>query len=286
VKISVLIPAFNEAPSVGAVVQRVRQVMDSRGDDYEVLVIDDGSSDGTAAAAAAAGATVIAQPKNGGYGLALKTGLRKAQGDFVAIADADGSYPIDSLPALLDRVPRFDMVVGARSGSQFRGSPFKWWGRCALHAMVHFVTGTRVPDVNSGMRVFRRDIAMRSINQIGNGFSFTTTLTLAMLLNSHFVEYVSIDYLKRAGASKVRIGRDTLRTLQILVMAIVAYNPIKMFLLLIYIQLLALLPAVALDLILSQGGHAGVILIVASSSSLLLLGLGLVSDLLRRLPTA
>jgi hypothetical protein len=148
------------------------------------------------------------------------------------------------------------------------------------------VTGVKVPDVNSGMRVFRKTIALANINRIGNGFSFTTTLTLAMLLEGHFVLYVPINYLARVGSSKVRMPRDTLRMLQILVMAVVSYNPIKLFLLLVYLQGLALVPCLIADVLLAGGTHVGLIAVIGSAAALLLFGMGLVTDVLRRLPTA
>jgi glycosyltransferase involved in cell wall biosynthesis len=280
-KISVLVPAFNEERVVAETVERVKAVLERCGVDHEVIVIDDGSSDATAQRAAGTGARVLRHPTNGGYGRALKTGMRAAGGEWIAILDADGSYPIEALPSLLERVPEFDMVVGARTGRHYRGSLMKWWGRVALQRMVRFVAGTVVPDVNSGLRVFRKSIALANIDRIGNGFSFTTTLTLAMLLEGHFVLYVPIEYLERVGRSKVRLGRDTLRTLQILVMAIVAYNPIKLFLLLAYAQGLATLLGVVVDASLAHGAHIGVVLTVGSAATLLLFALGLIADLLR-----
>jgi hypothetical protein len=133
------------------------------------------------------------------------------------------------------------------------------------------------------MRVFRRDVAIANIDRIGNGFSFTTTLTLAMLLQGHFVQYVPIDYLARVGRSKVRLSRDTLRVLQILVMAVVSYNPIKLFLLLAYVQALALVPCLLADALLAGGRHVGLIFAIGSASGLLLFAIGLTTDVLRRL---
>jgi glycosyltransferase involved in cell wall biosynthesis len=284
-KVSVLIPAFNESEAVRNTVERVHRTMRGLGLDYETIVIDDGSSDETATQASAEGVRVLRHPANAGYGRALKTGLRHASGDWVAIVDADGSYPIEELPRLLAEIPGFDMVVGARTGERYRGSKMKWWGRQLLERMVHFVTGVRVPDVNSGMRVFRKTIALANINRIGNGFSFTTTLTLAMLLEGHFVLYVPISYLARVGSSKVQLRRDTLRVLQILVMAVVSYNPIKLFLLLVYLQALALIPCLIADVLLAGGAHVGLISVIGSASALLLFGMGLITDVLRRLPT-
>jgi glycosyltransferase involved in cell wall biosynthesis len=285
-KVSVLIPAFNESAAVRNTVARVQSTMTGLALDYETIVIDDGSSDETATQATVEGVRVLRHPANAGYGRALKTGLRHASGDWVAIVDADGSYPIEDLPRLLAEIPRFDMVVGARTGERYRGSKMKWWGRQLLERMVRFVTGVKVPDVNSGMRVFRKTIALANINRIGNGFSFTTTLTLAMLLEGHFVLYVPISYLARVGSSKVQMRRDTLRVLQILVMAVVSYNPIKLFLLLVYFQVLALIPCLITDVLLAGGAHVGLIGVIGSAAALLLFGMGLIADVLRRLPTA
>ncbi len=285
-KVSVLIPAFNESAAVRNTVKRVHSTMTGLGLDYETIVIDDGSSDDTVTQATVEGVRVLRHPANAGYGRALKTGLRHASGDWVAIVDADGSYPIEDLPRLLAEIPRFDMVVGARTGERYRGSKMKWWGRQLLERMVRFVTGVKVPDVNSGMRVFRKTIALANINRIGNGFSFTTTLTLAMLLEGHFVLYVPISYLARVGSSKVQMRRDTLRVLQILVMAVVSYNPIKLFLLLIYLQVLALIPCLISDVLLAGGAHVGLISVIGSAAALLLFGMGLITDVLRRRPTA
>jgi len=228
--LSILIPAYNEAASITSTIQQLRAVMDRTDTVYEIIVIDDGSKDDTATLAEQTGARVIRHPINGGYGRALKTGMRNAAYDWCAIADADGSYPLERLPDMLAYIPRFDMVVGARTGQHYWGSFSKRIGRLALLRLVAFVVGRKVPDVNSGFRVFRKDIALRHARRISSGFSFTTTLTLAMFLEEHFVYYMPIDYLVRAGKSHVKIRQDSLRTLQILTQAILYYNPLKLFL--------------------------------------------------------
>jgi glycosyltransferase involved in cell wall biosynthesis len=228
--LSILIPAYNEAANVTQTVERIQTTMEPTGTEYEIIVIDDGSEDDTAARAEALGVRVLRHPTNGGYGRALKTGMRHARYDWCAIVDADGSYPVDRLPELLSYVPRFDMVVGARTGAHYWGSPRKRLARLVLRRVVNFVVGMDVPDVNSGMRVFRKAIALAHARRISGGFSFTTTLTLAMLLDEHFVHYVPIDYYQRVGRSKVRPGVDSLRMLQIVTQAIVYYNPLKIFL--------------------------------------------------------
>lgn len=280
--VSVLIPAFNEAPSIRRTVLAVREALTAASIDHEILVIDDGSTDGTAAEAESTGAVVLRHPVNRGYGRSLKSGLRRAAGELIAIIDADGSYSPEAIPHFIGRMASFDMVVGARQGGHYHGSQAKWLGRLALEQMVLFVTGVRVPDVNSGLRVFRKQIAMDNIQQIGNGFSFTTTLTLAMLLEGHFVEYVPVPYHARVGVSKVRLRRDILRTMQILTTAILAYNPIKLFLVLSYLAALALVASLVIDVVASQGTHSGLITLSGIATVLLLFGMGLLAEALRR----
>lgn len=282
ITVSLLIPAYNEVAAIAETVHRARAALGAVDCDLEILVIDDGSTDGTGPAAAKTGVVVLSHPTNGGYGRSLKTGVRRAAGDWIAIVDADGSYPIDRLPELLTHIPAFDMVVGARQGLSYRGSLLKWQGRKVLTSLVKFVTGVTVPDVNSGMRVFRKSIALRNLDHFSNGFSFTTTLTLAMFNQGHFVKYVPIPYEPRIGESKVRMGRDTLRTIQILVMAIVAYNPIKLFLAISCSAGLLGLIGVSIVAATLGLGAAAFLSTFVMLCLLVLFGLGLVCELLRR----
>jgi len=230
VMLSILIPAYNEAASIQQTIERVRQAMTRTSVVFEIVVIDDGSRDETARLAEETRVRVIRHPVNRGYGRALKTGMFHATYDWCAIVDADASYPVERLPDLLAHIPRFDMVVGARTGRHYWGSLVKRLGRIFLLALVDYVVGMRVPDVNSGMRIFRKEIALAHLQRISSGFSFTTTLTLAMLLDEHFVKYLPIDYFSRSGKSKVKMGIDSLRMLQILTQAVLFYNPLKLFL--------------------------------------------------------
>lgn len=229
--ISFLIPVYNEGDSIRETLRNLRHVADDLGISYEVIVIDDGSTDNMPAFQKEDGIILIRHPNNRGYGRALKSGILRASHDWCAIVDADGSYPVERFADLLKFIPQFDMVVGARTGKNFWGSWLKRINRHILHAMVEFVVGQRIPDVNSGMRIFKRSIAITHFNRICSGFSFTTTLTLAMLLDEHFVKYVPIEYHPRVGKSKVKMGVDSLRMLQILVQSTLYYNPLKIFLL-------------------------------------------------------
>jgi glycosyltransferase involved in cell wall biosynthesis len=274
--VTVVIPAYNEAGAIGGVVTHVRTVLRQHGLDGEVLVVADGATDGTAAEAAAAGATVVEHPQNMGYGRSLKTGILAAQHDLIVITDADGTYPADRIPELVGLAARFHMVVGARTGAFYQGSFVKRLGRIVFRWLSEFATGTRIPDINSGLRVFRRQDIVPFFPIISAGFSFTTTCTLVYLLNDLFVKYVPIEYHRRHGRSKVRHIRDSLRALQIIVEAILRCNPIKIFLLLAAPYFIA---GVALLLWGLIGTHGVVTMcgVTAICTGGLVLGLGFVS---------
>lgn len=232
---SVIIPAYNEEEGVESVLTRLRAL----GDGVEVIVVDDGSVDATAERARRAGATVIRHPANNGYGSSLKSGIREAKNDLIAITDADGTYPVEELPAMVRKVEEgFDMVVGARHGAHFRGTFLKMPARFIFQFLVEFSTGRHIPDINSGLRVFRRSTVMPLFPLLCGTFSFTTTLTLAYCFLRKFICYVPIRYEKRIGRSKVRMVRDSLRTLQYIVESIARFNPLKIFLLLTMLLLL------------------------------------------------
>ena len=158
--VSVVIPAYNEEHGVGPVVTELRGVLASNGITAEVIVVDDGSTDQTARAAAAAGARVLRHRSNRGYGAALKSGITAASNEYVVITDADGTYPCHYIPEILSKLETADMVVGARIGSNVKipliRRPAKW----VLNQLANYMTGTRIPDLNSGLRAFRRKLAM------------------------------------------------------------------------------------------------------------------------------
>jgi glycosyltransferase involved in cell wall biosynthesis len=203
--ISVVIPAYNEHLSVAGVVRDVKEHTGGLGN-VDLLVIDDGSSDGTGAAAEEAGARVISHQGNLGYGAALKTGIRAARFDRIVIIDADGTYPAANIPEIVASLETCDMAVGARTGEEvaipFVRRPAKW----LLRRLAQYITGMEVPDFNSGLRAFRRDLVMRYYHLLPEGFSFTTTITLACLCDGLRVEFLPINYRTRVGKSKLTAG--------------------------------------------------------------------------------
>lgn len=229
--LTVVIPAYNEGSVIAVTVFDVQKVIEMNNlHGAEIIVVDDGSSDKTAEMSHKSGAATISHPHNIGYGRSLKDGIRAAKNDTIVITDADGTYPIDMIPVLLSEYEKgFNMVVGARQGENYDESFKKKSLRLVLKKLVEFTAGRKIPDINSGLRVFSKKEVLPYFSKLCDTFSFTTSLTLAYMMNGMFVKYVPIDYMKREGTTKVRLFRDSMRTMQFIVEAIMFYNPIKIF---------------------------------------------------------
>ena len=227
--VTIVIPAFNEAAHVAAQIRAVREVMEQTDWRFEIIVVDDGSSDGTAARAAETGVRVLRHKKNRGYGASLKRGIAAAAFDWILITDADGTYPPSAIPALLERGSDNDMVVGARTGQSVKiplvRRPAQWF----LGRLASYLAGQRLPDLNSGLRLMRKSLVERYVHLLPSGFSFTTTITLASACNDHPLEYVRINYLARLGESKIR-PRHAYDFLLLILRVMVFFNPLKVFL--------------------------------------------------------
>lgn len=228
--VSVVIPAFNEAAHIAEQVRSVDRVMRDSGWAYEIIIVDDGSTDGTAEAAAGAGVgRVVRRAQNRGYGAALKLGIRQARHDWILITDADGTYPVDAIPALLAQHAASSMVVGARTGPRVQvpwaRRPAKWF----LNRLASYLAGRHLPDINSGLRLMRKSLVDRYEHLLPDGFSFTTTITLSAACNGHPLAYVPIDYHARLGESKIR-PRHAYDFTLLIVRTMVFFHPLKVFL--------------------------------------------------------
>ncbi len=227
--LSIILPACNEEPGIGSVLQSLKELYP----DAEVIVVDDASTDRTAAIAQEYGVKLIRHSLNQGAGKSVKDGVRQAFSDRIIMMDSDGTYPVASIPALLAELDRgYNLVVGARHGHAYNGRFFKRIARFVFRCLAEFATGKRIPDINSGMRAFRRSEILPYFPHLCNGFSLPTTMTLAYFFTGMKVRYVPIEYSKRLGVTKVKIVRDSLRTLQFMTESIAYYNPLKLFLLL------------------------------------------------------
>jgi glycosyltransferase involved in cell wall biosynthesis len=231
--LSVIVPCFNEERGVGEGLESLLKVTSGLGLPVEILAVDDGSTDATLARLQdfRGRIRILSNGRNMGYGAALKHGLRKARFSLVAIIDADGTYPAEALPALLALVlsEDADMVVGARTGDMVAvpwvRKPAKWF----LGKIANYVAGQKIPDINSGLRVFRRDAAIQVYPLYPDGFSFTTTITLAMLTNGFDVRYVSINYKKRIGKSKIHPIREPINFILLITRISLYFAPLKLF---------------------------------------------------------
>jgi glycosyltransferase involved in cell wall biosynthesis len=226
--LSVVIPAYNEEGAVRATVQEVFDALDPTGIEYEVIVIDDGSRDNTLAEAKASGAVVDANQVNSGYGATLKRGVKKARYEYVAIMDADGTYPARYLPGMLAMCRDQDMVVGDR-GAGMKNVPLvrrpaKW----VLNNFASFLAERKLNDLNSGLRVFRKSELIPFLPLLPQNFSFTTTITLCMSSNGKRMIYTPIEYGKRVGKSKIR-PIDFLNFIILILRISTLFNPLRVF---------------------------------------------------------
>jgi glycosyltransferase involved in cell wall biosynthesis len=227
--VTVIIPAYNEEDGLESVVSEIRKHLENQADagGLEIIVIDDGSTDATAAAAGRLDVRVVTHPINLGYGASIKTGLRAARNDVILLTDADATYPAEFIPRILRELSECNMVVGARKGARVHiptvRKPAKW----LLNTVAEYLVQRPIPDLNSGLRAFRKADAMRFINLYPSGFSFTTTITLAYLSSDLLVRYVDINYNERVGKSKIRPLRDTKNLFLTVIRCILFFNPLR-----------------------------------------------------------
>jgi glycosyltransferase involved in cell wall biosynthesis len=226
--ISVILPAYNEQVAVASQVEAIRQTLCAHDIVHEIIVVDDGSEDLTVKEATQAHARVIRHPENRGYGASIKTGIRAAAYDTIVIIDADGTYPADQIPSLVRMLEHADMVVGARIGKRVHipwvRRPAKWLlGRLATR-----IAGHPIPDLNSGLRAFRRECVKQYFSILSNRFSFTTTVTLAYLADEYRVIYHPIDYYRRVGQSKIT-PRHFMDFVMLVLRMAMLFQPLKIF---------------------------------------------------------
>lgn len=226
--VTVILPSFNEEAAVSDQVRAVRAVLTRHRIEHEIIVVDDGSADATSPRALDAGARVLRHPENRGYGSAIKAGIEAARHGTIVIIDADGTYPSDQIPVLLGLLEEADMAVGART---LRNVHIPWArrpGKWILGWLANRIAGHRIPDINSGLRAFRSECVRQYFSILSNRFSFTTTVTLALLADDYRVVYHPIEYYRRLGKSKITPRHFMDFMILVLRMAML-FQPLKVF---------------------------------------------------------
>jgi glycosyltransferase involved in cell wall biosynthesis len=233
--VTIVLPCYNEQDHVIDEVERICKSMDASGHTYELLAVDDCSTDDTLARLEEAAPNfpnmqVVPFHRNGGSGTVRRIGSQQANGDIVVWTDADMTYPNERIPELvdiLDQDPSVDQVVGARTTEEGTHKllrvPAKWFIRKTAERLA----GQKIPDLNSGLRAFRKDVAAPYLKLLPPGFSCVTTITLAFLSNQHDIRYVPIDYAKRAGSSKFHFVHDAYRYILQVLRMVMYFNPLK-----------------------------------------------------------
>ena len=237
-KTSIIIPCYNEKHAIRETIECIWAVIrKSDIKNVEIIAVNDGSTDGSehvlnalATESQAGELIVIHHNRNQGYGAALKTGIRRSQSDYICITDADGTYPNERIPELIRKITSndLDMVVGARIGENVDYSKIRSIPKMILVPWVSFLCGTEVPDINSGLRIFRRDRSLDFLNLLPDGFSFTTTITICLLRNRYAVEFTPISYARRIGKSHIKPIRDTLRFTQLILRTGMYFAPLRL----------------------------------------------------------
>jgi polyisoprenyl-phosphate glycosyltransferase len=228
--VSVILPVYNEKGHVVAEIDRIKAALDASHYTYELIVVDDGSKDGSAELLRTVpDITFVPLGRNQGSGTARRIGSRMARGRVIVWTDADMSYPNQRIPELVKELEGHDQVVGARITEEGTMKalrvPMKW----TIRRLAEYLTQTKIPDLNSGLRAMRRDVADQFLHLLPQGFSCVTTMTMTFLANGYTVKYVPIEYAKRAGSSKFHPYKDTRRYLLQVVRMVLSYEPLRFF---------------------------------------------------------
>ncbi len=227
--ISIIIPVYNEEKAIGKVIDDVKKAMDQTNDSYEILVVDDASTDKSVEIAKSKNVKVIERPINRGSGAARKTGIINAKGKIIVMLDGDETYNANDIPKMLSHFPKYDQVNGARTKEKGTIKVFRVPAKWFIRKLACYLSNTNIPDLNTGLKAFKKNIMMKYLWVIPDGFSCVTSMTLAFLTNGHPIKYIPTTYCKRIGKSKFHPIKDTLQYFQTVIRMIIYFNPLKIF---------------------------------------------------------
>jgi len=232
-KISIVIPVFNEQECLNKTIHQMEELLESADFAFDIIIVNDGSTDGSNEILEAINnplIKIIHHDINRGYGAALKTGIAKASTSYVCTTDADDTYPNLELKKLANYIKDgYSMIVGARTGDLVQIPLLRRFPKWVLNKVANYLTGVKIPDINSGLRIMKKEDVEHFIKILPDGFSFTTTITLAMVTNNMPVCFIPINYYHRKGKSKIRPFYDTLNFLQLIIRTSMYFNPLKVF---------------------------------------------------------
>jgi glycosyltransferase involved in cell wall biosynthesis len=230
-EVSIVLPVYNELDHLGREIARIRAAMEDSAYSYEIVVVDDGSTDGSAEELGQIeGIRLIRFAQNRGVGTARKAGTHAARGRVVVWTDVDMTYPNDEIPRLVKELERSDQVVGARTSEQGTAKALRVPAKWLIRKLAGYLVESRIPDLNSGFRAFRTDVARQYLHLLPKGFSCVSTMTLAFLANGYSVTYIPIEYRERGGRSKFHWWSDTKRYVMQVIRMVLSFNPLRVFL--------------------------------------------------------
>lgn len=274
--VTIIIPVYHEMEIIADIIERVRVTMDRLQRLYEILVIDDGSKDDTAARAKKAGARVISHPYNIGNGAAIKTGIRQAQGKILVMMDGDGQHNPEDIPLLLEKIDRFDMVVGARTHDS-ESHLHRNIANGLYNFFASYICKRKIMDLTSGFRAIKTSIAHQFVTMLPNTFSYPTTITMAVIHQGYSLTYVPIKTNRRIGKSKIKLFADGSRFFLIILKIATLLSPMRVFL---PVSLTIFLTGVGYGIfrILFMGGRYGQTSAMLITMSVVVFMVGLVSE--------
>jgi len=261
IKLTVIIPVYNEKDSIKGTVHSIHSALKGFGSGYEIICVNDASGDGSGRILDKlqheGQIILINHVENRGYGAALKSGILAAHGDWIMITDSDGTYPLDMMPALLSEKDKYAMVVGSRTGKKVSIPLLRRPVKFILNKFSSYLAGKKIPDLNSGLRVFDKEIVLKYLGLFPERFSFTSTLTMICATKGYSTLFMPIDYMKRKGKSTIHPIKDTYRFFTLLFRLSMYFNPLKVFVPLSFVCLAFSVLRAVRDLMVTSDQHVG-----------------------------
>lgn len=277
--ISIIIPVYNEEKTIKKIITDVKTVISENNLNAEIIVVDDGSKDKSVEIISKIEVVnFIRNPYNLGYGASIKKGIKNAKGDIILTIDGDDQHNPQDIPRLLESMGDFDMVVGARQNKIIDQAIFRRTGRIILSIITYFLIGQRIPDLNSGFRAFKKEIALKFFNLLPKRFSLTTTITICALTNEYTIKYIPIKYLYSKSRSSIRPIKDFTNFLALIVRLVVYFKPFRVFVFPSITLFLAGFIFLLYEII--YEGNVAEFPIILITSGLILGSIGLLADLI------